>query len=427
MIDERTLEKEALAEIGRRGIAETLSYVGSNSRYYQRVFKELHARPEDFSDLDAFRQFPLTTKQDVSGSIRDFWCVEEQRVVDISTTSGTTGHPTLYPMTYGDIERLGVNEYLSFRCAGLTEHDTVILAVTMDRCFMAGLAYYEGLTRIGATTIRVGSGPYGMLLDFLERVRPTAIVSVPSYLRKIGLYAQENGLDLASSPVNRLICIGEPIREPNFSLNPLGQQIEQLWGARVYSTYGITELAISFCECDAAGGGHLHPELIYAEIVDEKGHPVPEGEIGELVGTTIGVQAMPIVRFATGDCSFIQRERCACGRWTPRLGPIVGRKRHLMKIKGTSVYPAAVQRVLDSLPQVREYVMVVRSVAALSDELTVMVALQGEANTGADLVRQHLQAALKVTPVVKVVSMEEIERLQDIQHLRKKRVFIDER
>jgi phenylacetate-CoA ligase len=266
-----------------------------------------------------------------------------------------------------------------------------------------------------------------MLLDFMERVRPTAVVSVPSYFRKIGLHAKEHGFDLAGSSVRKLICIGEPIREPNLALNPLGQQIENLWGARAYSTYGLTELAISFCECDAGCGGHLHPELVYAEIVDEKGHPVPDGEIGEIVGTTLGVQAMPVVRFATGDCSFMRREQCACGRWTPRLGPILGRKSHLMKIKGTSVYPAAVQRILDSMPQVRDYVMVVRSVAALSDDLTVMVAMHGDAKTGEDLVRQQLQASLKVTPAVNVVGIEEIERLQDIQRLRKKRVFIDER
>ena len=232
MTDETTLDREAMTCIGWQGVKETLSYVFAHSRYYQRIFQEINAQPEDFSDLESFRAFPLTTKQDLAKNLRDFWCVEEKQIVDISTTSGTTGHPTLYPMTYADVERLGVNEYLSFRCAGLDENDSVILAVTMDRCFMAGLAYYEGLTRIGATTVRVGSGPYGMLLDFMERVRPTAVVSVPSYFRKVGLHARENGFNLAGSSVRKLICIGEPIREPSLALNPLGQQIENLWGAR---------------------------------------------------------------------------------------------------------------------------------------------------------------------------------------------------
>lgn len=406
-----------------RGVASAVNYARRNSPFYRREFARF---PEirGVGDLDTL---PITTKQQVSEHNEDFWCVERENFVDLCTTSGTTGIPTLYPVTQADLDRLGLNEYLCFRRVGLSRDDLVILAVTIDKCFMAGLAYFEGLRRLGATVVRVGAGSPAMLLSMIQRLKPSAIVSVPTFLKRVADYAVQQNYDLAQSTVRKLICIGEPVRNPGWSLTPLGAQISTAWRADVFSTYGITELAASLCECPAGKGGHLHPQLLHIEIVDDDGRPVPDGCEGQLVATTIGVEAMPLIRFGTGDITFMTHERCDCGLVTPRIGPILGRKGQAMKIKGTTVYPAAVQRALQGLDAVIDYLMIATAPTALSDELEILVAWRGDATEAAGIIRERLRGELKVSPNVRITTLQEIQSMGDSRELRKQRVFLDRR
>lgn len=421
------LQPEGIARLQDEAIARTVAYAAERSPFYRELFRSAGLKPQAIRSAADLRRLPFTTKADISERGRAFWAADEGQIVDIPTTSGTTGQPTLFPLTESDVARLGYNEYLSFRAAGLTARDVVLLAVTMDKCFMAGLAYFEGLRRLGAATVRVGSGSPVMLLGFLERIRPTAIVSVPSFMKRVAQYAREKGADLTAASVRRLICIGEPVRENNLELNLLGRSISEAWGASCHSTYAATEIATSFCECTACCGGHLLPELLHVEIVDEAGHPVPDGQVGEVVATPLDVEGMPLLRFRVGDCAYLLRERCACGRWTPRLSPIYGRKNQMMKIKGTTVYPAAVQKSLAAVPAVIDYVMVVTAPTVLSDELEVIVAAHGDPDAVSRQVKEQLQGDLKVTPGVRIASIEEVARLQEGEGLRKKRLFIDKR
>jgi phenylacetate-CoA ligase len=408
-----------------RGVAETVAYVRQHSPFYRQHFSGL---PEirGIADLS---KLPLTTKHHVSQYNRQFWAVAGDRFVDVATTSGTTGEPTLYPITQKDLDRLGHNEQLCFTRAGLSCADVVLLAVTMDKCFMAGLAYFEGLRRLGATTVRVGAGSPAMLLSMVQRLGATAIVSVPSFLKRVAEFAREQSIDLHGVGVRKLICIGEPIRDMDWKLSPPGAQIAGDWNASLYSTYGITELASSLCECSAGRGGHLHPELLHAEVIDDEGQPVPDGAIGQLVATTIGVEAMPMVRFATGDMTFLTRERCDCGLWTPRIGPILGRRDQAMKIKGATVYPAAVQRALHGIQAVGEYLLIATSPTSLSDELEVVIALRPGcgAESALELIREKLRGELRVSPSIRFATPGEIAALGASRELRKQRVFLDRR
>ena len=405
------------------GVAATVDYARRQSPHYRRILAGL----PPIGGASDLLQIPLTTKKQVSETGEQFWCVSREKLVDICTTSGTTGVPTLYPLTQHDLDRLGTNEYLCFRRVGLSEQDLVVLAVTMDKCFMAGLAYFEGLKRIGAAAVRVGAGSPAMLLSMIERLRPTAIISVPSFIKRVASYATERQIDLTKAAVGKLICIGEPVRGADFSLTPLGEHIAGAWNAAVFSTYGITELASSLCECTAGQGGHLHPHLLHIEILDDAGNPVPDGQEGQLVATTIGVQAMPLIRFATGDITFMTRDRCACGLWTPRIGPIVRRREQMMKIKGTTVYPAAVERALAGIEAVIDYLMIATSPTPLSDELEVIVAWGGDSTGAAETIREKLRGELKVSPTVRLASAAEIQSLRGGKELRKQRVFIDRR
>jgi phenylacetate-CoA ligase len=355
---------------------ETFRYAKTHSPFYRELFLGIKGSPR----LEAL---PTVDKQILSKRNLDFLCVPRDRIAEIVTTSGTTGEPLLWMLTESDVKRLAVNEKLSFECAGLTPYDTVLVAVALDRCFVAGLAYWQGLRELGCTVVRVGASSSTLVLEMIERIRPTAIVAVPSFLRIIADKARELKFDLKNCPVTKAVCIGEPVRDSTFELNTSGRALAAAWGARIYSTYGVTELANSLCECDTGTGGHLHDEMLHIEILDHADKPLPEGEVGEIVATTFGVEAMPLIRYRTGDCAALFYAPCVCGRSTPRLGPIVGRKHQKLKFKGASLFPSTLQAVLEEAEGVESFVVVARTEGELCDSVVVNTGIaRGDAGAG---------------------------------------------
>lgn len=394
--------------------SQTFRYAAEHSPFYREQFRNIKGVP-------ALESLPTVDKQVLSEQNGNFLCVPRERVLEIVTTSGTTGKPLLWMLTESDVQRLALNERLSFECAGLTASDTVLVAVALDRCFIAGLAYCLGLREIGCSILRVGPSSPVLVLEMIQRAQPTAIVGVPSFLRVIAEKAQENGFDLKNCSVKKAVCIGEPIRDRTLALNASGRTIEEAWGAHVYSTYGVTELANSLCECDAGTGGHLHSGSLHLEILDDSDNSLPDGEIGEVVATTFGVEAMPLIRYRTGDCAALFREPCKCGRSTPRIGPIVGRKNQKLKFKGASLFPSTLQAVLEQTAGVESFVILARKENELSDSVEVLV--HGNAPVGT--LRELLQARSRISPQIRHVSRAEIEALQLPPEARKRRTFVD--
>jgi phenylacetate-CoA ligase len=260
-----------------------------------------------------------------------------------------------------------------------------------------------------------------LVLEMIERIQPTAIVAVPSFLRVIADKVHEIKFDLKNCSVKKAVCIGEPIRDGRFALNTSGRAIEAAWGVKVYSTYGVTELANSLCECDAGVGGHLHDEQLHLEILDDADQPLPDGAVGEVVATTFGVEAMPLIRYRTGDCAAIFRTPCKCRRKTPRLGPILGRKNQKLKFKGTSLFPSTLQAVLEETNNIESFVIVARAENKLSDSVEVL--FHGGASAAG--LRDAFQARAKISPEIRRASREEIESLQMPPQARKRRTFVD--
>jgi phenylacetate-CoA ligase len=394
--------------------ADTYRHVAAHAPFYRELFRGVQSVPP-------LASVPTVDKAILSRRNEDFLCVPREQVVEMVTTSGTMGQPLLWMLTRADMGRLALNEELSFQCAGLTARDTVVVAVGLDRCFIAGLAYTLGLHKLGCAVVRTGAGSSLAVLEIMRRVKPTAIVGVPSFLRRIADRARETGFDLARSSVTKAVCIGEPIRDRTLALNPAGRAIEAAWGAKVYSTYGVTELANSLCECDAGAGGHLHDQQLHLEILDDEGRPVPDGEVGEVVATTLGVEAMPVIRYRTGDCAALFRAPCVCGRATPRLGPILGRKHQKLKFKGASLFPPMLASVLEETPGVESFVIVARSESELSDAVEVLY--HGPASVAT--LREALQARAKIAPLVRQVASGEIAALASPPEARKPRTFVD--
>jgi phenylacetate-CoA ligase len=425
MTQEEQLTGEHIAALQQTAWEQTWRQALARSPFYRERLGRFGG-PQSAPSLHGdFTSLPTLNKAMLSENPDAFVCVPAERVVDIVTTSGSTGRPLLCRLTEADMQRLALNEYHSFRCAGLSSADTVLLAVTLDRCFIAGMAYFMGLRMHGCGIVRAGAAAPLLSLDMLQRTRANVVVGVPSSLLLLAEKAAEAGCDPSRLGVRKLICIGEPIRQPDFALNRAGELLAQRWQARLYSTYGNTELAASLCECDAGCGGHLHPELLYLEALDEAGRPVPAGEVGELTATTFGVEAMPLIRYRTGDYAALHPEPCACGRQTLRVGPIVGRASHKLKLKGTTIFPATLKAVLDTTPGISAWVILARKGADGSDTVEVRLASVAGAEAALPALRERFRGEAKVAPLLSLASAAEIEALQLPEGARKRRYFVD--
>jgi len=400
-----------------------LDYISHNSPYYRRVLKGIALNR---ITLDEISRLPFTDKSVFENHNDELLSVPVSKIVDIVLSSGTTGKPTRIMYTENDLQRLAYNEEISFAGCGITSDDVVLLTCTIDRCFVAGLAYFLGIMALGAAAVRNGLNSFESHLEIIQRMKPTVIVGVPSFMHKLGLFLRSNGLEPRDNNVTKLVCIGEPLRDQDLSLTKIGMYLEEMWGAKVFSTYASSETVTSFCECSAQKGGHLHPELAIVEIVNDAGEVLPDGETGEVVVTTFFIEGMPLLRFRTGDMSFLINEPCRCGRFSPRLGPILGRKKQMIKYRGTTLYPQAVYSVLDGIPEVTEYYVTVSSDFELSDALKVYVSV-GNNSCSAERIMDKLQAHLRVRPEVVISGKDEIQRQLFSGNSRKAMRFIDMR
>lgn len=400
-----------------------LVYCKKHSPYYRKQFKGFNF--DNFS-LNRLHELPFTEKADISRCNEDFLAVACDKIVDIVMTSGTTGLPLKMMYTGADLDRLAYNEKKSLAGCGITDKDKVLLTCTLDRCFIAGLAYFLGVRSIGAAAVRNGQSSLNSHAEIIKLMRPTIIVGVPSFLIKLGLYIADAGTDPRKTGVTGLVCIGEPVRNVDLKLLRTGKNLTNIWNANLFSTYASTETVTTFCECEQQEGGHLHPDLAIAEIVDELGNPVPSGTAGEVVITPLSVEGMPLVRYKTGDISFLIDEPCQCGRFTPRLGPILGRKKQMIKLKGTTFYPQSVYSVLDEMKEISNYYMIVTAKDTLSDELTIHTVVNDK-NCTSQIIEKKLRARLRVKPVVIITdektAKKHIKRPGSRKHIR----FIDRR
>ena len=371
-------------------LQEHLQYVLRNSQFYQNHFSGI-----DIGNItiDSLASLPMTDKTDFEKHNRKFLACKCDQIVDIVHTSGTSGHPTYVGYTENDLKRLEHNEVEALRTCGITRSDIVLLTCTMDRCFIAGLAYFLGCRGIGASSIRNGANTLESHLRLIKDQHPTVIIGVPSFLLKLAKFAKTNGLEPQSTGINRLVCIGEPLRNAQMQMTSLGERIEEMWGAKAFSTYASTETVTSFCECEAQQGGHLIPELGIVEIIDEKGDILPDGEVGEIVITPFHTEGMPLVRYRTGDIAFIINTPCFCGRKSLRISPILGRKYQMIKCRGTKFYPPAINAVMDSFESVKLYQIVVKK-EDLSDQVKVLVSLSDDSEL--KKIKDSLRNALRV-------------------------------
>ena len=429
MIKDRNLhyqEPAVIKAFQEARLKETLNYLAEHSAFYKRMFEEHNIDISKINTLEDLTSIPTTSKQDLQEYNNDFICVDPINIIDYVTTSGTLGEPVTFALTEGDLQRLAYNEASSFIMAGCSNEDIMQLMTTIDRRFMAGLAYFMGARELGCGVVRVGNGIPELQWDTIKRVKSTACMVVPSFLTKMIEFAEKNNIDYNNSNLKRAICIGEALRTPEGELTTLGKKINEKWPSlELFSTYASTEMQTSFTECEMHNGGHIPSDLIIVELLDENNNPVKDGEAGEVTITTIGVEAMPLLRFKTGDICIRMSEKCKCGRHSARLSSVIGRKGQMIKFKGTTIYPPILFDILDNIPEVQNYVVEVFTNALGTDQIQIRIGSDNHSEAFIKQIKDIFRSKVRVAPDIKFDSVELISRLQMPPMSRKVVKFID--
>ncbi len=421
------LSREEIKHYQEGRLSEALQYLQQHSAFYQKLFKDNKIDISKIKTLEDLTCIPVTTKADLQRFNEDFRCVPPEDIIDYITTSGTLGDPVTFTETENDLQHLSYNEYLSFTTAGCTKNDIIQLMTTIDRRFMAGLAYFLGAREMKMGIVRVGNGIPELQWDTISRIHPTVGMAVPSFLMKLIEYAKAHNIDYHHCSMRKCICIGEALRDPNtFELNTLGKRIFDEWPElQLYTTYASTEMQHSYTDCQYFNGGHVQPELIIPEFLDDNDNPVGADEPGEVTITTLGVTGMPLLRFKTGDMVYHFDEPCRCGRNTTRLGSVLGRKGQMIKFKGTTLYPPALFDILDNIQGVKNYVVEAYTNDLGTDEVVVKVGTTEGSEKFEKEIKDLFRAKVRVAPTVEFESPELVNKLMFPPMSRKPVKFID--
>jgi phenylacetate-CoA ligase len=389
-----TLPREELDQLQVNLLKKHLTLAYTRSGYYKESFDLAGVKPEDFLTLEDLRKFPFTNKQiqrerqQKKPLLGDMVAVEEEDVVFVSASSGSTGVPTLSPFTKRDFDDFQSVESRLFWAAGMRPSDRYVHALNFS--LFVGGPDVIGAQNLGALCIWAGTIPSERLLFILKEFQPTIIWTTPSYAWYLGETAKQHGLDPAKDlAINKIIVAGEP----GGSIPATREAIEKLWNAQVYDFFGLSDI-FGACAgmCSEKNGLHLAEDNILVEVINpETKEPVAEGERGELVFTTLKKTARPLIRFRTGDVGFVNREQCSCGRTHARIN-VTGRLDDLLIISGVNVFPSDIEYVVRNLPQFSgEY-----RITAFTEDFSTKFKVEAERAIGNTESKENLSNLLSI-------------------------------
>jgi phenylacetate-CoA ligase len=339
-----------------------LRYVAESSAFFAGRWKSLDFEPADIKSLEDLSQLPTVAKPDYLASLEDSppWgsgvAVDLRRAARVHFSSGTTSAPTPVLWSHADLERWSDLYARTAYAQGVRDSD-IYQCLFSYSWFVGGLGATNGYAHLGATVIPGGSSDTKRQIDTLFRFGTTAVGGTPSFMVHMAEVAQEMGLDLRDSQVRTIMTGGEP----GAAVPGTRTMIEQLWGAKAYDGYGSLEFQPIAWECTEQAGGHLAEDFLYAEVVDpDTKDAVPDGTPGVLVLTHLDKQAVPLVRWWTGDVVVRDPSPCSCGRTHARLpGGVRGRSDDMIVVRGVNVFPSAIEDVVRRQPgSTGEYVVV---------------------------------------------------------------------
>lgn len=364
------MDRDKMKALQSEKLVKQVKNVYENSPFYKKKFDELGIKPEDIKSIDDIVKLPFTAKEDLRDNYPfGMLAVPQEKIVRVQGTSGTTGKLTLVSYTENDVKVWGECVARGMVMAGLTAADKVHVCYGYG-LFTGGLGLDFGCQALGSMAIPMSSGNTQRQLMCMEDFGATAFACTPSYAMYLAEAAKEAGV-IDKLKIKAAICGAEPWTEE------MRHNIEDTLNINVFDIYGLCEITGPgvAVECIHHEGLHVYDDFFYPEVLDPVTHePVAEGEIGELVFTTLSKEGMPLIRYRTKDLTSIKYEKCKCGRTLPRISKFVGRTDDMKVIRGVNVFPTQVETALlsmgsDILPN---YLMIVDRENNL-DVLTVQV------------------------------------------------------
>lgn len=343
--------------------------------FYARILDEAGLSPEDIACPEDVRRLPFTSKDDLRAQYPDrLCCVPRADLVRMHCSSGTTGSPVAICYTRKDVEAWADLMARSMFAAGIRREDT-FQNMSGYGLFTGGLGIHYGAERLGCMTIPAGAGNTRRQIKLIKDFGVTAVHILPSYALHVARQIEEEGEDPRALPLRIALVGAEPYTEET------RRRIESMLDLRVYNSFGMSEMngpGVGI-ECEAQSGLHIWEDAYILEIIDpETGRTLPDGEVGELVMTTLTREGMPLLRYRTHDLTRIIPGDCACGRRHRRIDRILGRSDDMFILKGVNIYPMQVEQVLMSFPEVGHNYLIRLEKQGLLETLRVLVEIREE-------------------------------------------------
>ena len=402
-----TMPRQQLEQLQLERLKATVAHA-MNSPFYQEKFKELGITPDDIQTLDDVKRLPFTTKED----LREHYpfglaSVPLKDCVRLHSSSGTTGNPTVVLHTQKDLEEWANAVARCLWMVGSRPEDVFQNSAGYGM-FTAGLGFQYGAEKVGMLTVPAAAGNTKRQIKFIRDFGTTVLHAIPSYASRIYEVMKEEGCDPRRDTNLRVLCIGaEPHSEEQ------RQRIEQNLGVKAYNSYGISEMmgpGVAF-ECPEQNGLHIWEDYFIVEIIDPVTlQPVADGELGELVLTTINREGMPLLRYRTRDLTRILPGKCACGRTHKRLARLQGRSDDMIILKGVNIFPIQIEKILLKFRELSTDYLITLDTTDSGDVMTVEVELSQlftDDYTRLNQLQREITRQLKdeilITPKVKLV------------------------
>lgn len=403
-----TLPRADLRELQLKRLKKTVKSVYDNVPLYRQRFDEAGVKPTAIKTLDDLRKLPFTKKTDLRDNYPfGLFAVPMGEVNRIHASSGTSGKSTVVGYTKKDLETWADLMARCFYMVGVRPGDVFQNAANYG-LFTGGLGIHAGAERLGCTVVPSGTGSTHKQIEMIRDFGVKAMHCTPSYALYIAETCQQMGIEPGTLPLRIGLFGAEP-----WSANTR-RELERAFGIKAYDSYGLSEMmgpGVAF-ECQEQNGLHIWEDAFIVEILDKNGEQCAPGEKGELVLTTLCKEALPLVRYRTGDITAILADDCPCGRTAVRISKFFGRVDDMLIIRGLNVFPSQIEHVLMDMPEVGEYFQVVLERVNHMDEMTVKVEMSDQAFSG------ELGDLQKVTSSV-------AKKLKEALNLRTKVVLVD--
>ena len=425
-----TMPRAELQRLQLERLQKIVAHAYDRVPHYRKAFDAAKVKPADVKSLADVARLPFTVKDDLRSAYPfGMFALPREQLARLHASSGTTGKPTVVGYTLGDLSRWAELMARSLACAGARPGDIVHNAYGYG-LFTGGLGAHDGATRLGCTVVPMSGGNTEKQIVLLQDFGARVLCATPSYALNIAEMAESQGASLKSGPLQIGVFGAEPWSEA------MRAELQERLGIKAVDIYGLSEIMGPgvACEChEGQVGLHGWEDHFLFEIIDtETGRPLPYGEVGELVITTLTKEALPMIRYRTRDVTYMTAEPCACGRTHARIRRITGRNDDMLIIRGVNVYPSQIEAVLVGFPKTSPHYQLVVERRGAMDHLTLELEATPEVNAGnkteceriAQDVSHHIKSLIGVTCDVVVKGAGEIPRSQGkavrVRDLRKK-------